>query len=115
MLVGVTRDPAFGPVLAVGLGGIWVEVLKDVSLRVLPVTARTVKEMLLELKAAPLLRGVRGIAPVDLDALTEVIMALTRAALALGDRLETLEVNPLRVDGAAVEGLDALVVTGGRS
>jgi hypothetical protein len=44
-----------------------------------------------------------------------VIMALTRAALALGDRLETLEVNPLRVDGAAVEGLDALVVTGDRS
>ncbi|MDQ7907460.1 acetate--CoA ligase family protein [Phytohabitans sp. ZYX-F-186] len=115
MLIGVTSDPTFGAVLAVGLGGIWVEVFKDVSLRVLPVCPGTVKEMLLELKAAPLLRGVRGVAPVDLDALTDVIMAVSRAALALGDRLETLEVNPLRVDGAVVEGLDALVVTGDRA
>ncbi|MEU7812198.1 acetate--CoA ligase family protein [Pseudonocardia sp. NPDC049154] len=111
LLVGVTHDPTFGAVLAVGLGGIWVEVLKDVSLRVLPVDAATVKEMLTGLKAAALLQGARGAEPVDLDALAEAIVAISRAALSLGDRLETLEVNPLLATASGAEGLDALVLT----
>ncbi|NEK56879.1 CoA-binding protein [Geodermatophilus sabuli] len=113
LLVGITMDPTFGPVLAVGLGGIWVEILRDVSLRVLPVDAATVKDMLLELTAVSLLQGARGATPADVDAVSDVIVQIAQAALALGDRLETLEVNPLRVDGSVVEGLDVLVVTVG--
>ena len=61
--LAVTVDPAFGPVLAVGLGGIWVEVLNDTSLRLLPVDAAEVRRMLGELRGLPLLQGARGAAP----------------------------------------------------
>jgi len=105
-------DPAFGPVLAVGLGGVLVEVLADTALRLLPVDRAGVQEMLGELKGAPLLHGVRGIPPADLDALAGVITAIADAALSLGSALHTLEVNPLRVSGTQIEALDVLVVTG---
>jgi len=111
LLVGVTVDPTFGPVLAVGLGGVWVEVMKDTSLRVLPVDAREVRRMLEELKGAALLRGARGSRPADLDALSEAVVAVSRAALSVGPGLDTLEVNPLRVNGSRVEALDVLVTT----
>ena len=111
LLAGVTVDPAFGPVLAVGLGGIWVEVLGDIALRVLPVGPDEVIAMLGELKCAPLLRGARGRPPVDLDALARVIGGIADAALSLGDSLRSLEVNPLWVDGDQIEALDVLVVT----
>jgi acyl-CoA synthetase (NDP forming) len=111
LLVGVTVDPTFGPVLAVALGGVWVEVLKDTSLRVLPVDAGQVREMLDELRGASLLRGARGSAPLDLDALGEVILRISQAALTLGDALDALEVNPLRVSADGIEGLDVLVNT----
>lgn len=115
LLVGVTRDPVFGPVLTVGLGGIWVETLKDSSLRVLPVGPTEVREMLEELQGAPLLKGARGAKPVDLDALSNVIVDISRAGQSLGDSLDTLEINPLRVTGRGVEGLDVLVTTTGGS
>jgi len=111
LLVGVTVDPTFGPVLAVGLGGIWVETLKDTSLRVLPVDRAEVMQMLDELKGVDLLKGARGAAPVDLEALSDVIVGISRAAVSLGSRLETLEVNPLRANGARIEALDVLVTT----
>jgi acyl-CoA synthetase (NDP forming) len=111
LLAGVTVDPSFGPVLAVGLGGVWVEVLRDTSLRVLPVDAAEVKRMLGELRGAPLLRGARGTQPADLDALAAVITGVGNAALSLGGALRTLEVNPLRVNGDQIEALDVLVVT----
>jgi acetate---CoA ligase (ADP-forming) len=111
LLAGVTVDPTFGPVLAVGLGGIWVEVLRDTSLRVLPVDAAEVKRMLTELRGLPLLQGARGTTPADLDAVASVIAALCTTALSLGGALRALEVNPLWVDGDQVEALDVLVVT----
>lgn len=110
LLVGVTVDPTFGPVLAVGLGGIWVETLHDTSLRVLPVEPATVREMLEELQGVALLKGARGSRPADLDALSEVVVAITRAAAAVGG-LDTLEVNPLRITPAGIEALDVLVTT----
>jgi len=118
LLAGVTVDPAFGPVLAVGLGGIWVEILGDVSLRLLPVDAAEVKRMLGELRGLPLLQGARGARPADLDAVAEAIAGLGEAALSLDgaqDRaLRALEVNPLWVNGDRVEALDVLVVTEAR-
>jgi len=115
LIAGVTVDPTFGPVLAVGLGGIWVEVLGDTSLRVLPVNPGEVKRMLAELRGGALLRGARGSRPVNLDALAEVICRLGDTAVSLDGSLRALEVNPLWVNGDQVEALDVLVVTADRS
>jgi len=109
LLVGVVRDPNFGQVLAVGMGGIFVELFKDASLRVLPVGRAEVREMIDELQGAALLRGARGSKPADMDALTDVIVRIAQVAQALGDDLESLEINPLRVDGDQIEALDAVV------
>jgi acetate---CoA ligase (ADP-forming) len=108
ILVGVVRDPQWGPVLAVGLGGVWVEALADTQLRLLPVKPQEVKDMLGQLRAARLLSGFRGAPAADLERLAEVIVAIGDAALALGDQLKTLEVNPLWVCGSQVEALDGL-------
>lgn len=110
ILVGTVRDPQWGQTLAVGLGGVWVEVLADTQLRLLPVTAAEARDMLTGLRAAKLLQGYRGTPAADLDRLSEVIAAIGDAALALGDRLTTLEVNPLWVRGADIEALDGLAV-----
>jgi acetate---CoA ligase (ADP-forming) len=110
LFVGCTRDPPWGPVLAVGLGGIFVEILQDVSLRVLPITPSEAKRMLAELKGAKMLGGQRGILAADLDAVAAAIARIGDAALALGDRLNELDVNPLWVRGAHVEALDGLAV-----
>jgi acyl-CoA synthetase (NDP forming) len=108
ILAGVTRDPQWGWVLAVGLGGVLVEVLQDVSLRLLPVTPATVREMLSELRGARLLQGYRGTAPVNLDALAATVTAVAQAAQSLGDNLEALEVNPIYADATRAEAIDAL-------
>jgi acyl-CoA synthetase (NDP forming) len=109
LLAGVVRDPAWGLVLAGGLGGVWVEVLKDSVLRLLPVDAAEVRRALGELRGAKLLTGARGAEPADLDALAEVITRVADLAGALGDDLESLEINPLLVRGSRIEALDALV------
>jgi acyl-CoA synthetase (NDP forming) len=111
LLAGVTVDPTFGPVLAVGLGGVWVEILADTSLRPLPVDAAEVRRMLGDLRGLPLLQGARGTAPANLDAVAAAIAAIGDTALSLGSALGALEVNPLWVSGDQVEALDVLVVT----
>jgi acetate---CoA ligase (ADP-forming) len=110
LFVGCTRDPQWGPVIAVGLGGVWVEVLQDVALRPLPIGAAEVKRMFAELRGAKLLHGIRGMPAVDLDAVAAVIARIGDAAVALGPDLEALEVNPLWVRGSEVEALDTLAV-----
>ncbi|SFV00239.1 acetate--CoA ligase family protein [Pseudoduganella namucuonensis] len=113
ILVGTVRDPQWGQTLAVGLGGVWVEALADTQLRLLPVTAAEARGMLTGLRAAKLLQGFRGTPAADLDRLAEVIAAIGDAALALGDSLVTLEVNPLWVRGGDIEALDGLVIYSG--
>jgi acyl-CoA synthetase (NDP forming) len=110
LLVSVRRDQAWGAVLAVGLGGLWVEVLADVSLRLLPVTAGDVVAALGELRGAALLRGARNRAPVAVEQVADAVVAIARVAEGLGPALDTLEVNPLWASGDAVEVLDALVL-----
>ncbi|GGL16014.1 acetate--CoA ligase family protein [Nocardia jinanensis] len=114
LLIGVARDPQWGPILAVALGGIFVEVLGDSALSPLPVSPAQARELIESLRAAALLRGVRGTRPADLDALAEVVARIGDLALALGGDLESLEVNPLRVDGSTVEALDAVVTWTGK-
>lgn len=110
LIVGVVRDAHWGPTLAVGLGGVLVHVADDTSLRLLPVDERDVRDMLDELRGRALLDGVRGGPAADVDRLVATIVSFARLAERLGPRLASVEINPLRVDGAAVEALDAVVV-----
>ena len=95
---------------SLGLGGVWVEILQDVALRLLPVDAHEVKRMLAGLRGAKLLAGQRGIPAANLDALAAAIMRITDAIAQLGPDLDALDVNPLWVRGDQVEALDALFV-----
>jgi len=109
LLVGVVPDPQWGPVLAVAIGGLFVEVLRDSALAPLPVTPGQAGRLLDRLRGRAVLDGVRGAAPADRDALTAVIARIGDLALALGDSLESLEVDPLLIDGDRIEALDAVV------
>jgi acyl-CoA synthetase (NDP forming) len=110
LIVGVARDPDWGSVIVVGLGGVLAEVLKDSQARLLPIGPAEASEMLRELRGAALLHGFRGSPPADLATLSEAIVAIGEAALALGPDLAALEVNPLWVRGASVEALDGLAI-----
>ena len=114
MIVGVSRDPDFGPMLAVGLGGVFVEVLDDVVLSPIPVDAAEAREMLRGLRGRRLLEGVRGAPPADTDALIALLVAVSGFAAAAGDALEALDLNPVIVHprGQGVSVADAGIVTG---
>ena len=109
LLVGIVTDQAWGQVLAVGFGGIWVEILRDAALSVLPVDRDQVLASLRSLRGAALFEGPRGTEKADLDAVADAIVAVAGLAQRLGDRLEALEINPLLVKGSQVEALDALI------
>jgi acyl-CoA synthetase (NDP forming) len=109
MLVGVTRDESWGQVLAVGMGGIWVEVLKDTRLRVLPVSRAEIHTMLTELQGARLLQGARGTQAANMEKLVESIAHIAELAQGLKANLESLEINPLWVNGSQIEALDAVI------
>lgn len=110
LLVGVRSDPSWGPVLALGLGGVWVEVLKDTQLHLLPVSERDVLGMLDRLKGKALLDGYRGAPAVDRAAVAKAVVRIAEAAQLLGQGLDTLEINPLRAGEDGVEALDALAI-----
>lgn len=109
MFVGARRDPLFGPVVMVGAGGVLVELLKDVAVRLAPVSPAEAREMLLGLRVAPLLKGFRGSAPLDLDALADAVSRVSWLAHDLGDRFGELDVNPVLVGevGQGCTGVDA--------
>jgi len=109
LLVGVVRDPQWGPILAVAVGGVFVEALDDSVLTPLPVAPDRAAALLGRLKASRVLDGFRGGAPADRAALGALIARVGDLALALGPDLVSLEINPLRVDGAQLEALDAVV------
>lgn len=110
ILIGVSRDPVFGPVLTVGLGGIYVEVLKDVVHRLPPVSMDEAKEMIDELRSVAILKGTRGKPGLDIDALADCIVRVSWLAVDLEDRIVELDINPLRVLPKGAKVVDALVV-----
>ena len=114
-VVGVSQDPLFGPVVMAGLGGIFVEVLEDVTFRVPPFGRDEAERMLTELTGAKLLEGVRGAKAADVDALVDVIMKVQRLALDLADEIGELDMNPLVVKPRGAVALDALIVRARRS
>jgi len=109
-IVGVSRDPVFGPAVMFGLGGIHVEVLKDVSFRLAPFGPSEARAMVDEIRGRALLDGVRGAAGADLSALTDLLVWVSEFAAANAGSLETIDLNPVRLmpDGLVI--LDALVV-----
>jgi len=109
LIVGAIRDPQWGLMLVLGLGGIFVEVLNDSVILPLPTSADSVKRALGELRGAAVLNGARGIPAADMHVLCNVITRIGALAEGLGENLEFLEINPLVVDGSEVEALDALV------
>ncbi|NIB99351.1 acetate--CoA ligase [Halobacterium sp. R2-5] len=104
-ILGVNRDPQFGPLVLFGLGGIFVEVLEDTSVRVAPVSGREADEMIDDLDSAPLLRGARGREPADEAAITEAVQRLSQLVTDFPAILE-LDVNPLLATGDGVQALD---------
>ena len=96
VILGSTRDPQFGPLVMFGLGGIYVEVLKDVSFRVAPFGRRHARMMIDEIRSAPLLRGARGERPCDLDAIVTSLLTLSQLVTDFPEIVE-MDVNPLKV------------------
>ena len=95
MVLGLRRDPIFGPVVMVGLGGVFIEVLKDVVFHRAPVSEAAAGRMLDRLQGRVMLDGVRGAAPVDRAALCRTIAAVSRFGAASADWLEELDLNPV--------------------
>ena len=112
MILGITRDAVFGPMLMVGLGGIHVEVLKDVAFAPVPLDTEDALALLGELKGAALLDGVRGAKPADKAALAELMVALSRFAADHSDQIAEIDLNPVIVHeaGTGLSVVDALIV-----
>ncbi len=112
MMLGIVRDPVFGPVVAAGLGGVHVEVLRDVSYRVAPVTPDEARSMLGELRGYQLLEGVRGMPPRDIDCLCDLIVRMSWFAHDFENEIAEVDLNPLIVmeRGAGARVVDALIV-----
>jgi acyl-CoA synthetase (NDP forming) len=113
VLVGVSRDLIFGPFLTFGLGGIYVELFKDVSRRLLPLTRHMALEMIQEPKVARLLKGLRGRPPADISALADLLVGVSDFVTHHADAILELELNPVWVglEGQGVRALDAVLVT----
>jgi acyl-CoA synthetase (NDP forming) len=111
VILGVKRDPSFGAVIMFGLGGLFVEVFKDVSFRVAPVGPRSASEMIQEIKAYDMLAGARGKKPRDIRSVEECIQRLSRLALDLPE-IKELDINPLIVndEGAGCYVADARIM-----
>jgi len=112
-ILGMTMDPNFGPILVFGLGGVYVEVLKDISVRVAPITDTDAMEMVRAIKGFPILNGARGEKPVDLDKLSEYLQRLSQMILDLGE-IKEMDINPLAVfeKGKEFKVLDARIAIG---
>jgi acetate---CoA ligase (ADP-forming) len=112
LILGTTTDPIFGPVVMVGLGGIFAEIIKDTAVQTAPVSEATAAEMLRSLKAFAVLDGARGRPPADLDAAAKAVAALSRFAAAHAESVSEVDINPLLLmpKGQGAVALDALLV-----
>jgi acyl-CoA synthetase (NDP forming) len=109
LIIGCRRDVRFGPIVLIGLGGVFTEVLSDVRTALAPVGAEQAAALLHELRGAPLLAGARGRAPLDVAAAAEAAAALSRFA-AFHPEIAEVEVNPLLVLPRGVQALDARII-----
>ena len=112
IIIGVTEDPQFGHALMFGLGGIFVEVLKDVTFRIIPITERDARKMITEIKSYPILAGARGEEPADIEAIVQLLLKVSELVDDLRDYIKEMDLNPVFVynegEGAVV--VDARII-----
>jgi len=109
VIVGSSKDPQFGPVIMFGLGGIFVELLKDVSFRIIPLERKDALEMVKEIKGYPLLQGYRGKEPANISALVEIILKISKL-IEENPNIKELELNPIFVYRDRAVGVDARII-----
>ena len=109
VIVGSTKDPQFGPALMFGLGGIFVEVLKDVTFRIAPITEQDAREMITEVKAYPVLKGYRGQPPVDINAIVKILLNSSKLVMD-HQEIKELDLNPIIVYEKGAKTVDARII-----
>ena len=109
LVAGLTRDAQFGPCVMFGLGGIFTEILKDISFRVAPLEKRDALEMMQEIKGHKILGAVRGMEAVDLEMLADVLITIGKIGME-NEKIEEIDINPLIISGNKPVAVDALVV-----
>jgi acetyl-CoA synthetase (ADP-forming) len=109
VIVGATKDPQFGPALMFGLGGIFVEVLKDVTFRIAPITGDEAREMISEVKAYPLLKGYRNTPPADVDAIAKILLNTSKLVME-HQEIKELDLNPILVYEKGAKTVDARIL-----
>jgi acyl-CoA synthetase (NDP forming) len=109
VIVGVSKDPQFGPVVMFGLGGIFVELFKDVSFRVIPVERKDAQEMIKEIKGFPLLQGYRGKEPADISSLVNIILKISNF-IERNPQIKELELNPIVAYPKRAVAVDARII-----
>ena len=109
VIIGTSKDPQFGPVIMFGLGGIFVELLKDVSFRVIPVKGKDAQEMIQEIKGYPLLKGYRGKEPASLTALVEIILKISKF-IEQNSQVKELDLNPIFAYRDKAVAVDARII-----
>ncbi len=114
VIIGMTKDVQFGPVLMFGLGGILVELLKDVSFRIVPLEKEDAREMIREIKGYPILDGFRGLEPVDVSVLEEILLKLSRF-VDENPEIKELDLNPIFAYGDGAVAADARVILEGNA
>jgi acetyl-CoA synthetase (ADP-forming) len=110
VIVGMKKDAQFGPVVVFGLGGVFVEVMKDVTMRIAPLTESDCVEMIEELKSAEILKGARGREPVNIKALTRILMAVSEIGMKYSNIAE-MDLNPVMVNEKSASVVDARIMT----
>ena len=110
LALGMSRDPQFGPLIMFGLGGIYIEILKDITFRIAPIGIEDAKEMIQEIRSFPLLKGTRGEMPVDINAIVDNILWLSQMVTDFPEIVE-MDINPLFVlpEGEGTIALDARI------
>lgn len=109
VIVGATKDPQFGPALMFGLGGIFVEILKDVTFRIAPLTEQDAREMITEVKAYPVLKGYRGQPPADIEAIVKILLNTSRLVMDHSE-IKELDLNPIMVYEKGAKTVDARII-----
>jgi acetyl-CoA synthetase (ADP-forming) len=109
VIVGSTNDPTFGPTIMFGLGGIFVEILKDVSFRLAPITKTDAEEMVKEIKAYKILEGARGMPPADQETIVEILLATSKMLMECPE-IKELDMNPVIVYEEGARIVDARVI-----
>lgn len=109
VIVGSIKDPQFGPALMFGLGGVFVEVLKDVTFRIAPVTEEEAREMITEVKAYPLLKGYRNTPPSDIESIVKILLSTSRL-ITDHEEIKELDLNPILVYEKGAKTVDARII-----